>query len=143
MRQPPDPEQYNMLVWQIVRQIPAGKVSTYGQIASMIPPPDAVPPPAYKRFSPQWVGGALNICPDEVPWQRVINSKGMISIQPPERQRELLEAENVQFDARDRVDFKVYGWDGPDDDFILEHNLFRPKSLKKEQPGDASQLWLL
>jgi O6-methylguanine-DNA--protein-cysteine methyltransferase len=30
---------FNALVWEIVRQIPAGKVATYGQIARLIPPP--------------------------------------------------------------------------------------------------------
>ena len=36
MFNPPDPSVFNKLVWQIVKQIPAGKVSSYGQIASMI-----------------------------------------------------------------------------------------------------------
>lgn len=39
MLTPPDPEAYSRIVWDIVRQIPSGAVSTYGQIASMIPPP--------------------------------------------------------------------------------------------------------
>ena len=39
MFNPPDPDRFNPLVWQIVRMIPPGKVSSYGQIASMIPPP--------------------------------------------------------------------------------------------------------
>ncbi|MBK6795054.1 MAG: MGMT family protein [Anaerolineales bacterium] len=46
-------------------------------------------------------------CPDDVPWQRVINSQGKISERPgAERQRPLLEAEGVVFDAKGKVDLK-------------------------------------
>jgi len=38
---PPNPQAYNEQVWNLVRQIPFGKVATYGQIAKMIPPPRA------------------------------------------------------------------------------------------------------
>ena len=56
-------------------------------------------------------------CPDDVPWQRVINSQGKISPRPggAEKQRLLLEQEGVEFDAKDRVDFKKYGWKGSDE----------------------------
>jgi methylated-DNA-protein-cysteine methyltransferase-like protein len=54
-------------------------------------------------------------CPDDVPWQRVINSKGEISPRPgAETQRHLLEEEGVHFDDRGRVDLKFYGWVGPE-----------------------------
>ncbi|OGO66664.1 MAG: hypothetical protein A2030_08760 [Chloroflexi bacterium RBG_19FT_COMBO_50_10] len=55
-------------------------------------------------------------CPQDVPWQRVINSQGKVSLRPGgggSNQRELLEAEGVIFDERDRVDLKIYAWDGP------------------------------
>ena len=38
MFNPPNPKSFFQIVWDIVLQIPAGKVSSYGQIASMIPP---------------------------------------------------------------------------------------------------------
>jgi methylated-DNA-protein-cysteine methyltransferase-like protein len=55
-------------------------------------------------------------CPDDVPWQRVINSKGEISPRPgAERQRQLLEEEGVAFNEKGRVDLKKVGWKGSDD----------------------------
>ena len=112
---PPNQQAYYEQVWNLVRQIPSGKVASYGQIALMIPPPMGVDFDSYKAFSPRWVGGAMAACPDDVPWQRVINSQGKISPRPggAEKQRELLEQEGVIFDAKDRVDFKKYGWKGP------------------------------
>ena len=56
-------------------------------------------------------------CPEGVPWQRVINSQGKISLRRgtgPQIQRELLEAEGIEFDERERVDLKRYGWAGPE-----------------------------
>lgn len=146
MRNPPDPKSFNQLVWEIVKQIPEGIVSTYGQIASMIPPPEGVLPPTYDRFSPQWVGGAMNATPSGqgIPWQRVINSQGKISL--PEgspsavEQRAKLEAEGVRFDEKDRVDFEEVGWDGPDEAFLREHGLYPPKPLKKK-PGTQPRLF--
>jgi methylated-DNA-protein-cysteine methyltransferase-like protein len=108
---PPDTIIFNHQVWDIVRQVPWGRVTTYGQVAHQIPVPEGMDPKTYAAFSPRWVGGAMAVCPDDVPWQRVINSKGEISPRPgAETQRQLLEAEGVQFDDRNRVDLKVYGW---------------------------------
>ena len=114
---PPNQQAYYEQVWNLVRQIPRGKVAAYGQIALMIPPPVGVDFDSYKAFSPRWVGGAMAACPDDVPWQRVINSQGKISPRPggAEKQRLLLEQEGVEFDAKDRVDFKKYGWQGPNE----------------------------
>lgn len=140
MWSPPDPKQFNPVVWLIVQQIPAGKVSTYGQIASMIPPPEGVTPPEYARLGSRWVGTAMNNTPPDsgVPWQRVINSQGKISLPPgslaSHKQRTLLEAEGVTFDEHDRVDFAAVGWDGPPEAWRKEHGLFTPKSLKPDGP---------
>jgi methylated-DNA-protein-cysteine methyltransferase-like protein len=113
---PPNPQAFYEQVWAIARLIPRGKVATYGQIAKMIPPPNGVEIEAYAAFAPRWVGGAMANCPDDVPWQRVINSQGKISERPgAERQRPLLEAEGVIFDAKDRVDLKKFGWSGKDE----------------------------
>ena len=110
---PPNQQAYFEQVWNLVRQIPRGKVASYGQIAMMIPPPMGVDFESYKAFSPRWVGGAMAACPDGVPWQRVINSQGKISEREgAERQRQLLEEEGVLF-VKDKVDFKKYGWRGP------------------------------
>jgi methylated-DNA-protein-cysteine methyltransferase-like protein len=112
---PPDPLAFNERVWQLVRQVPRGKVATYGQIALMIPPPMGVDFDAYRAQAPRWVGAAMAACPDDVPWQRVINSQGKISERPgAQKQRELLEGEGVIF-VKDKVDLKKYGWSGLDD----------------------------
>jgi methylated-DNA-protein-cysteine methyltransferase-like protein len=113
---PPRRDEFNHMVWALVRQIPAGKVSTYGRIAALLSPPPAMDAKAYLAFGPRWVGGAMANCPSDVPWQRVLNSQGKVSLHPGgggEHQRELLESEGVIFDDHDRVNLKIYAWDGP------------------------------
>ena len=111
---PPDPQRFNQQVWDLVRQVPPGKVVTYGQIAAWITAPPGMHIKDYLAFGARWVGGAMAACPSDVPWQRVINAQGKISLrQGAEKQRELLEAEGVVFSERGRVDLKVYEWQGP------------------------------
>ncbi len=111
-RTPPDRQVFYERAWQLVRQIPRGKVATYGQIALMLVPPAGVDDNAYRAFGARWVGGAMAACPEDVPWQRVINAQGRISARPgAERQRGLLEEEEIVFE-RDRVDLRKYGWKG-------------------------------
>lgn len=93
-------------IYAIVRHIPRGRVATYGQVASL----------AGMGRNARLVGYALHAIPEysAVPWHRVINAKGEISL-PPEgggdlTQRLLLEREGVEFNARGRVDLKVFGW---------------------------------
>ncbi len=135
----PDPDAYNALVWLIARQIPPGRVSTYGQIASMIPPPEGVAPDAYARLSPRWVGASMRAASDDVPWQRVINSQGKISPRGSgdavDEQRVRLEAEGVTFTPQGRVDFEIYAWDGPDPAWLRERHLLPPRSLRKKPPA--------
>ena len=112
---PPDPQRYYERVWQLVRQVPRGKVATYGQIALMLPAPNGIDLETYKAYGPRWVGGAMAACPEDVPWQRVINSQGKISERPgAEKQRQLLEAEGIEF-VKDKADLKKYGWHGLDE----------------------------
>ncbi len=136
--QAPYPAAYNALVWLIARQIPPGKVSTYGQIASMIPPPEGAAPDAYARLSPRWVGAAMRAAPDDVPWQRVINSQGKISPRGSgdsvDEQRARLEAEGVTFTPQGRVDFEIYAWDGPDPAWLRAYGLLPPRSLRQKPP---------
>jgi methylated-DNA-protein-cysteine methyltransferase-like protein len=121
---PPNPQAYYEQVWNLVRQIPRGRVATYGQIALMLPPPVSVDFETYKAFAPRWVGGAMAACPDDVPWQRVINSQGKISERPgAERQRQLLEEEGIVF-VKDKVDLKKYGWGGVNKDEVEQPTLF-------------------
>ena len=117
MWNPPNPKTYNDIVWMIVKQIPAGCVSTYGQIASMIPAPDGSDPDQYNRLGARWVGSAMRAVREpDVPWQRVINSQGRISIVSREasaaRQAELLRAEGVAVSDDYQIDLKKYLWSG-------------------------------
>jgi methylated-DNA-protein-cysteine methyltransferase-like protein len=110
---PPDPRAFAEQVYAIVRRIPSGRVMTYGQIALQILPPPGVDADQYRRVGPIWVGQAMANAPDDVPWQRVINSQGKISLRPglgPNVQRSLLEQEGVEFDERERVNLKRFGW---------------------------------
>jgi methylated-DNA-protein-cysteine methyltransferase-like protein len=88
-------------------------VCTYGRIAALVPLPAGMDPKDYAAFGPRWVGGAMANCPEGVPWQRVVNAQGKISLRPGQgssQQRELLEAEGIEFDDRDRIDLQIYGW---------------------------------
>jgi methylated-DNA-protein-cysteine methyltransferase-like protein len=97
-------------VYLVVRQIPNGRVASYGQIAAMLGHPRAA-------RTVGWALASLSEAQESnVPWQRVINSAGRISIRnlrhASEEQRRLLEAEGVEFDERDTVDWKRFGWRG-------------------------------
>src|ERR1043165_6713820 len=101
-------EQVFESIYRIVLKIPRGRVMTYGQIARLLD----------DRYSPRLVGWAMHAVPQDgrnIPWHRVINSKGGIStgrviIQEPQLQRYLLEAEGVVFDGRGHCDLSVYQW---------------------------------
>ncbi len=100
-------------VYMVIRRVPAGKVTTYGQISKIV-----------GSVSARQVGYALHSAQPwmEVPWQRVVNSKGLISLRGGE-QRHLLEAEGVEFGDTGRIDLKRFGWSGPDQAW-LEANGF-------------------
>jgi methylated-DNA-protein-cysteine methyltransferase-like protein len=113
----PDKEAFFVRVWELVRQVPTGKVVTYGQIAGMVEPPKGLLSRQYLAFAARWVGSAMAHCPEDVPWHRVVNSKGKISVRPSGshlRQRERLEAEGILFDSSGRIDFNKYRWKGKD-----------------------------
>ncbi len=109
---PPARHEFNERVWELARKIPLGTVATYGQLALMLGPPPGIGDSTYRAFGPRWVGGAMAACPDDVPYQRVINSQGKISARPgAAKQRKLLHEEGVEF-IKDRIDLKKYGWNG-------------------------------
>lgn len=118
-------------VYFLVRAIPGGKVTTYGQLGAMC-----------RITDPRLVGDAMNAAPSDVPWQRVINARGGISIQGAtgERQRALLLEEGVEFDAGGRVDFAKVGW-VPDTEWLLANGYQVPPPLaqeKKNKGGDPA-----
>ncbi len=123
-------------VWKIVRQVPSGKVITYGKVADYIPPPAGVPGEDYRSNRARWVGYAMAACPKDVPWQRVINAQGKISTRKgAEEQRRLLEAEGVVFDAHGKIDLARYGWAGPEASWLRDNDLNTP-----DQPQQLSLL---
>jgi len=95
-------------IYRLVRQVPFGKVTSYGAIAHMLDHPHAA----------RTVGWALHGLPEnsDVPWHRVINSQGRISTGSREHgnnlQRVLLEAEGIEFDKLGRADWDRFGWAG-------------------------------
>jgi methylated-DNA-protein-cysteine methyltransferase related protein len=111
---PPDPMLFKHQVWELVRWIPKGKVTTYGRIAAMLPTPGGMNPKDYLAFGARWVGGAMAACPEDVPWQRVINAQGKISLRAEgsSRQRELLEEEGIVFEENGRINLSRYLWNG-------------------------------
>ena len=129
-----DVQAYRQQVYRIVSQVPAGRVSTYGQIAEMIPIPEGMNPHDYARIRAQWVGRAMRHAPEGVPWQRIINSQGRISLPAGSRsamiQRQRLEAEAIIFDRGGRVDLGRFGWEGPDAAWLEKHGLLAPRSFR-------------
>ena len=100
------------LIYDIVRRVPPGRVTTYGQVSRILD----------GRYSPKFVGWALHGIPEgvaDVPWHRVINSKGQVSTRQvmgyaPNIQRHLLEEEGIVFDGADRCDLEAFLWEGPE-----------------------------
>jgi methylated-DNA-protein-cysteine methyltransferase-like protein len=89
----------------IIKQIPYGKVATYGQIATYAGNPQAARQVAYILHSSSGK--------EDLPWHRVINSKGGISLKPRcgyELQKQLLEKEGVVFDRNDCIDLQQFLW---------------------------------
>jgi methylated-DNA-protein-cysteine methyltransferase related protein len=92
-------------IYSVVKRIPRGHVATYGQIAKL----------AGLAGHARQVGYALHALHSAtaLPWQRVINASGAISLRPMNgglSQRFLLEKEGVSFDARGRVSLVRFGW---------------------------------
>ncbi len=92
------------LILETVKQIPKGKVASYGDVAKLSGLPG----------QPRLVGYALHNLSrnSDVPWQRVINSQGKISLPRKSgsysRQKKLLEQEGIQFE-NERIDLDRFG----------------------------------
>ena len=96
------------LVYEVVRQIPKGRVSTYGAIAAVLG----------TRLSARMVGWAMNgahqVKP-KVPAHRVVNRNGMLTgkhhFSTPEKMQELLEKEGVEVKDDQVINFREIFWD--------------------------------
>ena len=98
-------------VYECVSRVPRGRITSYGAVAAMLGTPRAA----------RGVGWALSALPhgSAVPWWRVVNRNGEISLRNPPHapalQRTLLEAEGVRFSRKGSIDWKKFGWI-PDDE---------------------------
>ena len=100
---------YRQRVFDIVKQIPVGRVMTYGQIAQILG----------EGYTPRTVGYVMHAADTKkIPWQRVINSQGACSTGrmtvPVNLQQHILESEGVKFNEKNRCDLKIYQW-SPED----------------------------
>lgn len=98
-------KKYRARVYEIVNQIPVGRVMTYGQIAEILG----------EGYTPRTVGYTMHAADTEnVPWQRVINAQGACSTgrmtMPVNLQQQILESEGVKFNEKGRCDLKIYQW---------------------------------
>jgi methylated-DNA-protein-cysteine methyltransferase related protein len=92
------------IIWSVIRKIPYGRVASYGQIALLA---------GFEGMARQ-VGYALHATPPKsgVPWHRVINSQGRISLSGPSArlQRRLLQSEGILFSTAGKIDMKKFQW---------------------------------
>lgn len=90
----------------VMKSIPPGRVLSYGAVAAL-----AGNPRGARQVS--WLINS-STKKHNLPWFRIINSKGRISIIQPEgyeKQKELLQQEGVEFSANDTVDLERYLWE--------------------------------
>ena len=91
-------------IHDVVSRIPRGRVATYGQVARLAKLPGQA----------RLVGYALHALPagKSIPWQRVVNAQGAISLPSDHgsRQRRLLEREGIRFDSRGRIPLASFQW---------------------------------
>jgi methylated-DNA-protein-cysteine methyltransferase related protein len=94
-------------VYALVRQVPPGRVITYGAIAHVLGEPR-------KAREVGWAMAAARSAVPRIPAHRVINARGELSGGPSfggyEVQRRMLEAEGVVFMDNGRVDLERYLW---------------------------------
>ena len=97
-------ESFQQRIWHIVAAIPQGKVATYGDIARLAGSPRAA----------RQVGGVLRRLPQgtQLPWHRVINRHGAISLQGDDllRQRDALATEGIEISDDGRIALEQYRW---------------------------------
>lgn len=112
-------------IYLVVRQIPAGKVSTYGDVAAIV-----------GDCTARMVGYAMAAATDDVPWHRVINAQGKISPRGDgggeQRQRARLEAEGITFNSDGKTNLRLVRWLGPSTEWKLEHG-FDPAPTWREK----------
>ena len=101
-----DKVNYFDLVYQVVREVPRGRVTTYGAIAHYLG----------LKSGARMVGYAMNAAHSmaDVPAQRVVNRQGLLTgkhhFENPNRMQELLEEDGVQVKNDQVQDFESVFW---------------------------------
>ena len=103
-------------VYKVVQRIPAGKVTSYGRIAKMLGRHNAARAVGYALSSLKHPNSKHPYTSATVPWHRVVNGQGRISIHHREatanRQAEKLRAEGVTVNDNLRIDMDIFLWEG-------------------------------
>lgn len=103
-------------VYQVIQRIPPGKVSSYGRIAHMLGHPQAARAVGYALSALKETGRHEPYSAATVPWQRVVNSQGRISLhhreQTAQKQAQLLRDEGIEVDEQLRINLDAYLWEG-------------------------------
>jgi len=102
---------FSSKIYQIVAQIPEGKVATYGQIAILLGNPRAARAVGWEMHR---APGHLNL-----PCHRVVNKAGILApdyvFGGADLQREMLEQEGISFTAEGRIEMAKHLWIPPKD----------------------------
>jgi len=107
-KEPKDKESIYDAIYDVVRAVPKGRVTSYGAVAAAIGAASGA----------RVVGYAMNMCSGvkpKVPAHRVVNRNGMLTgkhhFNPPEKMQQLLEKEGVKVKDDQVVDFNTLFWD--------------------------------
>jgi methylated-DNA-protein-cysteine methyltransferase related protein len=108
---PADPAAYRERVYELVLRIPEGRVMSYGQIARILG----------DGYDARAIGNIMHATPHDernIPWHRVINSRGGCSTagltMPPDLQQRLLETEGIVFGDKGLCDIRDFLWSPPE-----------------------------
>ncbi len=98
---------YFARVYELVAQIPEGKVATYGQIANLLG----------DRRNARVVGWAMKAAPSKLPCHRVVNRLGEMApgyvFGSKQLQKDILEAEGITFKKDGTINLEKHLWEGP------------------------------
>ena len=124
-------------IYQVARQIPVGRVATYGQVALVA-----------GANSARRVGRAMATLPmgSDVPWHRIINSQSKIAIRrhggPDPEQKRRLRIEGVRLDRQGRVNLPAVAWPGPSLQWLEVNGYDIEDLILRSQPKGRRGAWV-